>query len=333
MIAQTTLPRWRGFNLPALMGPARPAHEPFPEDDFRWIADWGFDFVRVPVNYRQWVHGEDWLSMDEAALAMIDRAVMLGERYGLHVDLNMHNAPGYCINSQPQPFNLWKDPDALDIFCTYWTAFARRYKGIPSERLSFNLVNEPRAPSEAMSLADFERVMRAGVTAIREVDPDRLVIIDGLDVANDPVPELTDLDNVAQSCRAYVPASISHYLAPWADGMGYPLPTWPETSDQLVERWNREKLEAHYARWADLARQGVGAHCGEGGAYNRTPRDVVLRWLRDVLDILTGHGIGYALWNLRGSFGVLDSERPDVAYVDWYGHQLDEQLLKLMQEF
>ena len=42
-----------------------------------------------------------------------------------------------------------------------------------------------------------------------------------------------------------------------------------------------------------------------------------------MLEILTGHGIGYALWNFRGSFGLLDSGRKDVEYEDWHGHQLD----------
>ncbi len=77
----------------------------------------------------------------------------------------------------------------------------------------------------------------------------------------------------------------------------------------------------------------MGVHCGEGGAFRHTPHDVFLRWYRGVLDILTGYNIGYALWNLRGSFGVLDSERVDVDYEDWYGHKLDRKLLELMQGY
>ncbi len=38
-----------------------------------------------------------------------------------------------------------------------------------------------------------------------------------------------------------------------------------------------------------------------------------IAWMSDVLDILKGHGIGWALWNLRGSFGVVDSGRSDLA--------------------
>jgi endoglucanase len=52
-----------------------------------------------------------------------------------------------------------------------------------------------------------------------------------------------------------------------------------------------------------------------------------------VLEILTPHNIGYALWNLRGSFGIVDSGRTDVIYEEWHGHQLDRAFLKLLQAF
>ena len=72
-------------------------------------------------------------------------------------------------------------------------------------------------------------------------------------------------------------------------------------------------------------------HCGEAGCYHHTPHAVFLAWFREVLGVLGGHGIGWALWNFRGSFGVLDSGRSDVDYTDWRGHRLDEALLALLQ--
>ena len=75
----------------------------------------------------------------------------------------------------------------------------------------------------------------------------------------------------------------------------------------------------------------IGVHCGEGGAYNKTPHAVVLRWWEDVADILGRAGIGWALWNFRGPFGVLDSGRGDVPYVDWHGHALDAEFLRRLQ--
>jgi endoglucanase len=121
MADQTVLPQWRGFNLLELFsrrGPEDRRSGAFREDDFRWIADWGFDFVRIPMDYRLWAPGDDVYEVREDVLEQIDRVVRLGEQYSLHVSLNFHAAPGYCINGVPEPFDLWQDGDALDAFCS-----------------------------------------------------------------------------------------------------------------------------------------------------------------------------------------------------------------------
>ena len=332
-LARNTLPRWRGFNLLEMVSPASTGD--FSEDDFRWIADWGFDFVRIPMCYLLWIDG-DWHCVKESMLAKVDRSVELGAKYRIHVNLNFHRAPGYCVTPKPpEPFNLWKDKEAEAAFCFHWQLFARRYRGIDPRTLSFNLVNEPSWPNEkTMTRQDHERVIRNAVTAIREIDPNRLIIVDGLECANDPCPELVDL-GVAQSCRAYYPFGVSHYQAPWSfewmDPASVPSPSWPGGWQLGGKLWTREDLEMHYRPWLDLAAKGIGIHCGEGGAYNRTPHEVFLRWAADVLDILKSGGIGWALWNFRGAFGVLDSMREDVKCRDWHGYALDERLLALLQ--
>ena len=329
--AQTVLPRWRGFNL--LEAFTTRSDGSFQEDDFRWIRDWGFDFVRIPACYTLWIVGEDVYKFYEPMLEKIDRVIRLGQQYGIHVCLNFHRAPGFSVNRERQePFNLWKDADALAAFCFHWEMFTRRYRGIPSAQLSFNLVNEPVRPSpDGMTRADHERVVRAAVAAIRRLDPERLIIADGVSWATGPCPELADL-GIAQSCRAYAPMGISHYKASWVGGEAWSEPSWPGALHDGLP-WDRQKLEAFYQPWIELARQGVGVHCGEGGAFNYTPHTAFLAWFRDVLEILTPQNIGCALWNFRGSFGVLDSDRQDVEYEDWYGHKLDRKLLMLLQEY
>lgn len=64
-----------------------------------------------------------------------------------------------------------------------------------------------------------------------------------------------------------------------------------------------------------------------------TSHKVVLAWLRDVLEVLTSYNIGYAIWNFRGPFGILDSGREDVNYESFHGHALDRQMLSLLQKF
>ncbi len=323
--AQTAIPRWRGFNLLDMFTMRSKAE--FPEDDFRWIRDFGFDFVRFPTVYRLWIEDGDDYKIKESMLERLDRGIDLAGKYGLHVSLNFHRGPGYSVNQEfKEPHSLWKDKSALDAFCFHWRLMAKRYNGLSRDKLSFDLINEPPSIGNTMSRADHERVVRTTVAAIRAINPDRLVVADGMSYGNEPAPELADL-GIAQSTRAYQPMFVSHAGASWVNYKDYPEPAWPGHG------WDRRRLEQHYAKWADLARLGVGVHCGEGGAFNKTPHDIVLKWLRDVLEILTSHNIGLALWNFRGSFGILDSGRTDVVYEDFHGHKLDRKLLSLLQEF
>jgi len=102
-------------------------------------------------------------------------------------------------------------------------------------------------------------------------------------------------------------------------------------SDVSIDRqwlWNRYVLP-----WVQFRDAGVGVMVGEWGAHNQTPHDVTLRWMEDCLKNFQQAKFGWALWNFRGSFGVLDSGRADVPYEDFRGHQLDRQMLDLLQRY
>lgn len=319
------LPRWRGFNL--LEKFTEQTNAPFRESDFAMMKEWGFDFVRLPLSYRCWSKPDDWRHLDERVLREIDQAVEFGRQYGIHVNLNFHRAPGYCVNPPPEPFDLWSNETALEACAYHWAAFAERYRGIPNERLSFNLLNEPGN----ISAASYRRVVERLVAAIREKDPHRLLIADGLQWGRRPVPELVDL-SIAQSTRGYDPLQISHYKASWVRGSNtWAVPTWPlRLSEHDV--WDRERLTRERIEpWKALEIQGVGVHVGEWGAFQHTPHEVVLAWMKDSLELWEAAGWGWALWNFRGSFGVLDSGRNDVAYESYRGHQLDRKMLELIR--
>ncbi len=345
-IAQTAIPRWRGFNLleyfQALDRGSRSSCM-INEDECRWISDWGFDYIRIPMDYWLWldvdyrdtrsITPDDVYKIKESTLETVDRTIDIGRKYGLHVTLNFHRAPGYCINNaEREPFILWSDKRAEEAFIFHWGIFAKRYRDVSAGALSFNLVNEAPTPLEGyMSRDDYARIMTRATEKIRAYTPDRIVIVDGLNVGNVIVDELIPL-GVAQSVHAYSPARISHYRASWVDGDGrFPEPSWPSIQGNDV--WNRTRLEKHYAPWADLARKGVGVHCGECGCWNRTPHDVFLAWFGDVMDILCCYGIGFSLWEFNGGFGILNSGRNDIEYEDWYGQKLDRKLLSMLQKY
>ena len=85
--------------------------------------------------------------------------------------------------------------------------------------------------------------------------------------------------------------------------------------------------------WKALQAKGAGVHVGEWGAFNRTPHDVTLAWMEDLLKNWKEAGWGWALWNFRGSFGILDSDRKDVTYEDFRGHALGRKMLELLRQY
>ena len=345
------LPRWKGFNLTDFNTPnPSPNRRYTTEEQLKWMSDGGFDFVRLPIAYPYYlkfdrskkISAEEVYNIDEAAIAKIDGLVQLAHKYNLHVCLNLHRAPGYCINAGfNEPYNLWKDQEAQNAFYFHWNLWAKRYKNISAKKISFDLLNEPcmredmndqHSRSSAIPGALYREVARSAAEAIRKENKDHLVIADGNNVGNDPIPELADL-NIAQSCRGYFPHAISHYKAPWAnkDPDALPVPVYPgQTGSQYL---NRELLEKYYKPWIELKNKGVGVHCGECGCWNKTPHNVFLAWFGDVLDILHKNEIGFALWEFSGDFGILNSGRADVAYEDWHGQKLDRKLLNLLQKY
>lgn len=320
------LPRWRGFNLLEKFY----SKKPFAESDFQWISEWGFDFVRLPMDYLVWTDANDPYKLNEKQLADVDQAVEFGRKYGIHVCLNLHHAPGYTVNAAvKEKLDLWKDEEAQKQFDFQWANFAKRYRGISSKRLSFDLVNEP---NDQIAPNVYAKVMRRAAVAIRHEDPERLIICDGLAWGTRPVFELAG-DGVAQSTRGYAPMQISHHKASWIGGSDrWPRPTWPlkdhgKTTDR--QSLSRDCIEP----WKKLEAKGVGVHVGEWGAFNKTPHDVVLAWARDFLGLWKDAGWGWAMWNFRGGFGILDSDRTDVVYEDFRSHKLDRKFLSLLQQF
>lgn len=69
--------RWRGFNLLNYFTAGYP--EPFREEEFQWIADWGFNFVRLPLSYWNWSKPGEYYEMDERVLEDLDNAVKWGQ--------------------------------------------------------------------------------------------------------------------------------------------------------------------------------------------------------------------------------------------------------------
>src|SRR5262245_42039815 len=93
--ASNPLPRWKGFNLTEFVYP-----RPFPgqrtkDDDLKWMVDWGFDFVRLPLAYPRYLDFDrskditpaDVYKINEQEVDRIEAFVRKAQDRGLHVSL------------------------------------------------------------------------------------------------------------------------------------------------------------------------------------------------------------------------------------------------------
>lgn len=110
------MPRWKGFNFLDFFSPHPENNRPGAKEDyFKWMADWGFNFVRLPIAYPRYVKFDRTKYITPRRIRKIDRKVIdrienfvyLAHKYNLHVSLNLHRAPGFCINAGfHEPYNL-----------------------------------------------------------------------------------------------------------------------------------------------------------------------------------------------------------------------------------
>jgi len=313
-----------------IMQPGR-APEPADLRALDFLAEYGFDFVRIPTDYRYWTRDFDYFHPHEQVWETIDAYLDACRSRGLHMCLNLHRAPGYCINNNElENHNLWLDPLAQDAFVFTWEQFARRYLGVPSTELSFDLVNEPPNIGQyGLTRANHAALVRRTAAAIRAVDPQREIVIDGLEGGNTAMPELADA-GLIHSGRGYQPMNISHFEAQWwSDWQGQPFPVYPGT--RFAGRtWDRAALREFYQPWREVQAQGVTVHIGEFGCFNHTPNDVALRWFADLLSVFREFGWGYSLWGFADAFGIIDHGRPGASYELLHGYRVDRALMDLL---
>ncbi len=477
--------QWRGFNLQGKFTKEW-SNQGYSKSDFQMIVEFGFNFVRLPIDYRTYTKPGDWNTFLEPELAEIDSAVKWGQKYGIHVCINLHRAPGYCVNAPSEPLppaqdlSLWTSRPAQEVFSRHWEMFAKRYQQVPLTALSFNLVNEPAN----VDATTYVNAVKGAIDAIRSVRPDRIIISDGIEYGNAPINEILKY-NVVISPHFYNPFQLTHYKAEWASGSdSWSVPQWPvflmssyyygnwksplnlpllikgtfksgtqfiihvqqvstkadfqvqadgiqvyrkdfvpgpgqgewkeviyrpewncyqniydldysftldrdarQISLQILEGdwmtfsalriippansglkelvanpgitdWgvppasyqltNEGELlllqapagfESYFIQngfleqWVNLKKQGVPVFVGEWGVYRFTPHDVTLRFMEDRLKAMKSAGLGWALWEFRGSFGVLNSERKDVIYENYRGNKLDRKMLELLKKY
>ena len=226
-----------GFNLQGMRRAG--SHVGFDPRHFRWMREWGFNFVRLPLDYRCWVKDRNSANreiIDEKGLEPLDAGLAAARENGITAMICLHRIPGHygSVGDDPEKGNLYTDPDCLRAAVLHWTLLAKRYRDFPREALYFNLFNEPSRTTGTMEQCAY--VCRVMAAAIRKVDPKRFIVADGYAVGAYPIPGLYGVPGLGQATRGYHPITFSHFGMNAAVAIGKDrapalAPTWPPSPD------------------------------------------------------------------------------------------------------
>ncbi len=319
----------RGTNISHWLSQSRRRGEErqrfFTEEDVTLIARLGYDHVRLPVDEEQlW---DESGQPEEEAFALLDSALDWCAARGLPVIVDLHILRSHHFNEGDKP--LWTDPREQERFVEIWRQLSGRLQTRPNELVAYELMNEAVADDPE----DWNRLLARGVEALREREPERTLVIGSnlwQQVETFDQLRIPEGDpNILLSFHLYTPMALTHYGASWtkvgeyqgpvrypgevvteADLAGLPDDLVGAIRDGRGLYFDRTVLEEKLAKPLALARRtGLPLYCGEWGALPASPRADRLRWYRDFRSVLERNGIGWAHWDYKGGFGVVDAQR------------------------
>jgi hypothetical protein len=178
-------------------------HHSFTEADAEFFASSGLNCVRVPFNYRHFIDDQNPSTLKQSGFDLLDRIVHICGKYNLYVILDLHAAPGgqnqdwHCDTGLSRAL-FWEHRVFQDQAIDLWVAIAKHYAG-NSVIAGYNPLNEPADPEHTRLIAWYERAEKA----IRAVDPDHILFIDGNTYAMDFSRFDTVLPNSVYACHDY----------------------------------------------------------------------------------------------------------------------------------
>jgi endoglucanase len=335
----------RGTNISHWLSQSRRRGEErkafFTEEDMVLIDRLGYDHVRLPVDEEQlW---DESGRPHEDAFALLESALDWAAARGLPVIVDLHIIRSHHFNEGTRP--LWTDPAAQERFVELWRELSLRLGDRPTDKVAYELMNEAVSDDPE----DWNRLLARAYQVVREREPERTIVIGSnkwQQVETFDQLRIPEGDpNILLSFHLYTPMALTHYGASWTkvgeyegpvrypgvvvseeDLAGLPEDLVAAIRDGRGLYFDRTVLEEKLAKPLALARKtGLPLYCGEWGALPTTPLADRLRWYRDFRDVMERNGIGWAHWDYKGGFGVVDAERN--IHVDLAAALLGEDLI------
>jgi len=297
--------------------------EYFKETDIKIIKDLGFDHIRLPFDEEQlWdINGK----LDSEACNLLEDALTWCDRAKLKVVLDFHILRTHYFNDKNVPL-LFTKPSETERFINLWLEFSERFKKVPETLAAYEILNEPVAPLNE----DWNRIAIQVFNAIRKAEPERTILL-GSNRFNS-VETFLDLevpqdDLCILTFHFYHPMFITHYKAKWWDGgvyegpisyPGRPIPeeNWNSLDIDFRKRFEKENEPFDPDKIRLLLEKPLKVrektkcplYCGEFGCYHSVPSDISIKWYSDVLEVFNKNSIGWANWDYKGGFGIINKE-------------------------
>jgi endoglucanase len=245
---------------------------------------WGFNSVRLPMHYNLFtlpveeepVEGENtWLAK---GFEMTDTLLAWCRENEIYVILDLHAAPGGQGNDKPiadvdttKP-RLWESELNRQKTVALWSKLAERYKD--EEWIGgYDLINETNYPLEGN--ASLKELFLDITAAVREVDTNHIIFIEGNQFAND----------------------YTGLTPPWDDNMAYSFHKyWNPTTVETIQKYLDIRTEFNVPFWM-----------GESGENNND-------WYRSAVQLFEANNLGWAWWTIKkvdSESGLMNIAIPD----------------------
>jgi endoglucanase len=282
----------------------------FGDGDARLLAELGMNCVRIPVNYRHFERDSRPFEFLEDGFRQLDRAIEACARHGLRTVIDLHALPGaqnqhWHSDNYTHRAMFWDHVHFQDRAVALWEVIADRYKGDP-RIAGYNPINEPADESRAAVRTVYKRL----VNAIRAIDRDHILFLDGNTYSTEFDVFDNHLDNVVYACHDYAAPGFIR-------GGDYPGITNGVFVDKAaLEEKYRQRTE--YSRKTDSP-----VWVGEfGPVYTGDERRDAMRYqiLADQLEIYADDLASWSIWTYKdiGCQGIA-VVRPDSAYRSRFG--------------
>jgi aryl-phospho-beta-D-glucosidase BglC (GH1 family) len=283
-------------------------------EDFQRIKDWGFDHIRLPMDWFNVFTPE--IEPRQDVMERLEKAVADISDTGLDIILDLHRCPGHDFeNALHQEQSFFNTPSQRRDCLKVWAILAERFGSNP--RVILELLNEPVAPD-----ADTWNIVKEELAReIRHFAPKSTLLV-GSNKWNhvNEFEHLTPIedDNVIYSFHYYLPIVFTHQWAPWAPGKAFQQSyAYPGTYEFEMEEgnlplesglWNKDRLRdvwKHVIQFRE--KYDAKVMCNEWGVYLGGPdRQSQLAWTKDCLELFTENQIGWTYWNYKNlDFGII----------------------------